>query len=153
MAIKPPFIDDPDFLSQPESEQDSMIQKWQGSQNPIQQGVQNGMDLLKQGGINTLQSENESIKRLGHLLHETWVQKKTLSDSISTPHIDEIYEAGLAAGATGGKLLGAGGGGFVLFVVPPENRQKVKEKLKNLVHVDFNFESDGSKIVMYDPQL
>ncbi|SVE25942.1 uncharacterized protein METZ01_LOCUS478796, partial [marine metagenome] len=67
------------------------------------------------------------------------------------PEIDNIYQAGLDAGATGGKILGAGGGGFILFFAKPEVQPKIREKLKHLIQVPFKFEPTGSKIVLYEP--
>ncbi len=78
--------------------------------------------------------------------------KKGLTDIISNGEIDNIYDTALDAGAIGGKLCGAGGGGFILFYVPPENQQRVKEKLKGLLHVPFLFESLGSQVIMYSTQ-
>lgn len=89
----------------------------------------------------------------GTLLHESWKLKRSLSDRVSNGKIDEIYEAGLSAGATGGKLLGAGGGGFMLFFVSPDKRAALVERLKPLIPVNFRFESEGSKIVVYEPTL
>lgn len=91
------------------------------------------------------------IKDFGKLLHESWKLKKTLSQKISTPYIDDIYDTATRAGAIGGKLLGAGGGGFILFFVEPEKQQKVKEKLKKLLWVPFRFEDLGSQIIFYQP--
>jgi D-glycero-alpha-D-manno-heptose-7-phosphate kinase len=90
---------------------------------------------------------------LGALMHDAWRLKKELADGVSTPAIDAIYEAGISAGAVGGKLLGAGGGGFVAFVAPPEKRQAIREKLKDLIEVDVKTGADGSRIVVYEPDL
>ncbi len=97
-------------------------------------------------------NENRDIKDFGKLLHETWLLKKSLNDKISTPEIDNIYEKALQSGALGGKLLGAGGGGFMTLFVPPENQPEVREKLKNLLEVKFHFENEGSKIIYYNPE-
>jgi len=96
-------------------------------------------------------NEKGDIKDFGKLLHEAWLLKKSLTDKISTPEIDNIYEKALQAGALGGKLLGAGGGGFMVLFVPPENQPGVREKLKNLLEVKFHFENEGSKIIYYNP--
>jgi D-glycero-alpha-D-manno-heptose-7-phosphate kinase len=93
-----------------------------------------------------------SIHDFGRLLHESWQIKRTLTSKISNPHIDEIYEAGMSAGAIGGKLLGAGGGGFMLFFVPPERREALRHRLKKLLCVPFNFSSKGSHVVVYEPE-
>src|SRR5580698_8232468 len=74
-------------------------------------------------------SPDRSLHEFGRLLHESWKIKRTLTHKISNTSIDEIYEAGMSAGALGGKLLGAGGGGFMLFFVPPERRNALREKL------------------------
>jgi D-glycero-alpha-D-manno-heptose-7-phosphate kinase len=91
------------------------------------------------------------IREFGELLHESWLLKRGLADSVSNPEIDEIYEAGRSAGAIGGKLLGAGGGGFMIFIVEPDRRESVREKLKKLIHVSFGFDTEGSKVVLYQP--
>ena len=93
---------------------------------------------------------NAEITDFGQLLHEAWRIKRSLTDRISTSEIDSIYDAGRNAGAVGGKLLGAGGGGFILLFVRPEDQGNVKEALKNLLHVPFLFESSGSQIIFYD---
>lgn len=100
--------------------------------------------------INILNSKKD-IKEFGQLLNETWNLKKTLSSRISSPEIDNIYETALRAGAVGGKLLGAGGGGFLLIFCPPENQEKVREALKDFLEVNFSFETEGSKIIYYNP--
>ena len=102
-------------------------------------------------GMSILQSPSTPIMDLGKLIHESWKLKRSLSAKVSTPKIDEIYEAGIKAGATGGKILGAGGGGFILFFAEPKNHKKIRERLKSLVHVTFHFDNVGSKIVVYEP--
>jgi len=87
----------------------------------------------------------------GKLLDESWRIKRELSDKVSSPHIDEMYEAALQAGATGGKLLGAGGGGFVLIFARPEKQKKIREKLKKFLEIPFRFEDLGSQIIFYQP--
>lgn len=91
-----------------------------------------------------------SLNDFGKLLHEGWLIKRGLSDKISTPQIDDIYKAARDAGALGGKLLGAGGGGFILFFARPEDQPRIKEKLKSLLHVPFRFENGGSQIIFYE---
>jgi D-glycero-alpha-D-manno-heptose-7-phosphate kinase len=100
---------------------------------------------------NILANGRDSIHELGKLLHESWLLKRELADTVSNTQIDEIYQAGRAAGALGGKLLGAGGGGFMVFLVEPDRRETVRERLKNLIHVEIGFDTEGSKIVLYQP--
>jgi D-glycero-alpha-D-manno-heptose-7-phosphate kinase len=95
---------------------------------------------------------NRSLNEFGHLLHESWQVKRTLTKSITNTNLDDIYEAGRRAGALGGKLLGAGGGGFMLFFVPPERRQALRTRLKNLLCVPFGFANRGSHVVVHEPE-
>ncbi|SRR6266436_428410 len=92
------------------------------------------------------------IQEFGRLLHEGWKLKKGLTDKITNPQIDEIYDTGLKAGAIGGKLLGAGGGGFMLFFVPPDRREHVILALRKLLCVPFAFSAKGSHVVVYEPE-
>jgi D-glycero-alpha-D-manno-heptose-7-phosphate kinase len=101
--------------------------------------------------VDVLLDKNTPVRELGELLHDTWRLKRELADNVSNPQIDDIYEAGRDAGALGGKLLGAGGGGFMVFLVEPEKREQVRERLKQLIHVNVGFDNDGSKIVLYQP--
>jgi D-glycero-alpha-D-manno-heptose-7-phosphate kinase len=99
-----------------------------------------------------LGNQNRSLEEFGHLLHESWKLKRSLTQAITNPHIDAIYEAGLSACALGGKLLGAGGGGFMLFFVPPERRQALRSRLENHLCIPFRFSSRGSEVVVYEPE-
>jgi D-glycero-alpha-D-manno-heptose-7-phosphate kinase len=101
--------------------------------------------------IHVLQDVSVSIEKFGTMLHESWLYKRSLSDKISTPEIDFIYEEARHAGALGGKLLGAGGGGFLLLFAKPEVQEKIRSRLKHLVHVPFKFENSGSRVVLYQP--
>jgi len=92
------------------------------------------------------------LDRFGDLLDESWQLKRSLSGSVSNARVDEIYAAARGAGALGGKLLGAGGGGFILFYAPPERRRQVKEALRDLIWVPFNFDTGGSQIIFYSPE-
>ena len=91
------------------------------------------------------------IREFGELLHEAWVQKRGLTDKISNESIDHIYEEARRAGAIGGKLMGAGGGGFMVLFASPERQEAVRAALGGLVHVPFNFETSGTQIVHYAP--
>jgi D-glycero-alpha-D-manno-heptose-7-phosphate kinase len=91
------------------------------------------------------------ITEIGELLHESWVLKKNLSPIVTNGAIDDIYEAGRKAGAIGGKLLGAGAGGFFLFFVSPERRAALRQAMRGLVEVDIDLDRDGSSIVLFEP--
>jgi len=97
--------------------------------------------------------EKTDITDFGRLLHESWMIKRTITNKITTPIIDKIYKKAMNAGAIGGKLIGAGGGGFILFFVEPKKQNRVKKELKNLLHVPFRFENTGSQIIYYSPNL
>lgn len=95
--------------------------------------------------------ESDDLSEFGALLHENWMLKRDLSRAITTRAIDGHYEAARKAGAIGGKLCGAGGGGFILLYVEPYNREKVRRALGNLLEVQFSFENEGSTIIFYRP--
>ena len=94
---------------------------------------------------------NRSLDEFGRLLHESWQIKRTLTQNITNSSLDEIYQAGRSAGALGGKLLGAGGGGFMLFFVAPERRKELRMRLKNLLCVPCAFSNRGSHVVVHEP--
>ncbi len=95
---------------------------------------------------------NDSLDRFGDLLDEAWRLKRSLSGVVSNSQVDEIYAEARRGGARGGKLLGAGGGGFVAFYVPPGCREQVRERLRNLLWVPFRVDTSGSQIIFYSPQ-
>lgn len=101
--------------------------------------------------IAMLQDPHASLDEFGRLLDRSWKFKRSLSDKVSTPEIDHIYDEALRAGAIGGKILGAGGGGFILLFARPENQAAVRERLAKLIHVPFRFEDSGSRVVLYQP--
>jgi D-glycero-alpha-D-manno-heptose-7-phosphate kinase len=107
-------------------------------------------DLLEESI--TVLSKDKNISDFGELLHEAWQVKRSLSKEVSNPNVDEMYNQAVSAGALGGKLTGAGGGGFMLLFVPQEKQMKVREKLKGLIYVPFKFEFSGSQIVFYSRQ-
>jgi len=109
------------------------------------------MRAMVDEAIQILQSSRTPINEFGKLLHQNWQYKRSLSDKVSTPEVDHLYEEAMRAGATGGKILGAGGGGFLLLFVKPEFQARVKERLKHLIHVPFQFEDSGSRVVLYQP--
>ncbi len=91
--------------------------------------------------------ERGDFKKMGELLHQGWLMKKELASGISNPQIDEMYESALKSGAWGGKILGAGGGGFLLVMAPPGNHLKIKTALNRYQLIPFRFSESGSKIV------
>ena len=97
--------------------------------------------LLGKGGLD----------EFGRLLDENWGLKRGLSSKVSLPAIDEIYEAAKSAGALGGKLMGAGGGGFMMLFAPPHAHARIRERLKKLLYISFRFDSEGSRIIYYQP--
>ena len=108
------------------------------------------MQKLTYEALRIFEHESSSaIKDIGLLLQEQWNYKRTLTDSVSNNDINSIYDAAINAGAYGGKLMGAGGGGFFMFLAPPEMHQKIKDKLKQInVWIPFKFDFEGSKIIM-----
>ena len=93
------------------------------------------------------------LSEFGNLLHESWMLKRELSEGITNSYIDEIYNVARKEGALGGKLLGAGGGGFMLIFAPPEKHSAIENKLADLLRVPFEFENQGSQIVMFQPDM
>jgi D-glycero-alpha-D-manno-heptose-7-phosphate kinase len=103
-------------------------------------------------GLEILSQKSGTIEEFGRLLDESWQLKRSLANNISSDFIDEIYNNAMAAGATGGKLMGAGGGGFMFFIVPPHRQQAVRERLADLTHVSFGFDTSGTEIMVYLPE-
>ena len=99
-----------------------------------------------------LTNKERDLDDFGRLLDVTWRLKKGTGDAVSTSSIDELYEKGIKAGALGGKLLGAGGGGFLVFYVQPEKQKMVKEAMKDLMHIPFRFEDGGTRVIHYSPE-
>jgi D-glycero-alpha-D-manno-heptose-7-phosphate kinase len=108
------------------------------------------LKLVDEGEI--LLSGKGDICEFGRLLNYTWELKRKLSKKISTDYIDDIYKKALDAGAIGGKLLGAGGGGFLMIFAEPGKHTAVREALINLLYVPFTFENDGAQIVYFSPE-
>jgi D-glycero-alpha-D-manno-heptose-7-phosphate kinase len=109
----------------------------------------NEMYHMVQIAIDILQNSEGDLNDFGYLLHETWMIKRSLSSQVSSDFIDDIYEKAIKSGALGGKILGAGGGGFMLFFVPIEKQMAVRVALSHLIEIQFNFDQDGSKIIIY----
>jgi D-glycero-alpha-D-manno-heptose-7-phosphate kinase len=118
--------------------------------------IPNNTDYLSQmknlvdDAYKVITSPNKNLCEFGELLNETWRLKQELSNEVSNSQIEELYDIVLKSGGVGGKLCGAGGGGFMLFFVEPENKAKVIKALKNYLLVPFNFDFDGSKIIVYN---
>ncbi|MHC4636438.1 MAG: GHMP family kinase ATP-binding protein [Planctomycetota bacterium] len=108
-------------------------------------------DMVEEAS-NILNSDNGEIENFGRLLHESWELKRSLSSRISTSVLDDMYNTALNAGAIGGKLCGAGGGGFMLLFVPPRKQRHVRKALKKILYVPFRFETLGSHITLYANQ-
>lgn len=96
--------------------------------------------------------KNRDLDDFGRLLDTTWRLKKGTGGAISTGSIDELYEKGIASGALGGKLLGAGGGGFLVFYVQQEKQETVKEAMRDLMYIPFKFEDSGTRVIHYSPE-
>lgn len=107
------------------------------------------MHAMVNDAVHILQG-SASLDEFGKLLHETWLLKRSLTSLISNDSIDEIYATAIKNGAIGGKLLGAGGGGFMLFFAPPERHSAIKMALRNLLYVPFEFDEHGSQVILCD---
>ena len=92
------------------------------------------------------------LDEFGRLLDHTWKLKRQTGSAVSTNSIDELYAKGMAAGALGGKLLGAGGGGFLVFYVQPEYQDSVRWAMRDLMHIPFEFEDGGTRVIHYTPE-
>ena len=108
------------------------------------------MQAMVDEGVDILRAERD-LRDFGKLMHEGWKLKRTLSSRISNSNIDAIYDRALAGGALGGKLCGAGGGGFLLLFVEPDKQESVRQAVQNLLHVPFSFDWLGSRIIFYQP--
>lgn len=102
-------------------------------------------------GVEILNSRQD-LSAFGELLHENWMAKRSLSSKVSNAQVDSLYEDARSAGAIGGKLLGAGAGGFLLLFVPPDRQSAVRARFEKLLNVPFKFEFSGSQIIFFDPE-
>lgn len=107
------------------------------------------MQSLVEAASDILDGDLSGFHDFGALLHESWLLKKRLSKKVSTGAIDDIYDKAMNSGALGGKILGAGGGGFMLFFVRPEDRDRLREGLSPLLHVPFRFDTLGSQVIYF----
>lgn len=101
---------------------------------------------------NVLTNKDVNLDEFGKLLDYTWKLKRQTGDAVSTDSIDALYKRGIDAGAIGGKLLGAGGGGFLVFYVSPDRQAEVKNALSDLLYIPFKFEDGGSRVIHYSPE-
>ncbi|MBR6614682.1 MAG: kinase, partial [Lachnospiraceae bacterium] len=101
---------------------------------------------------NVLTSKSD-LNEFGRLLDYTWRLKRGISSGISTDSIDGLYAKGMEAGALGGKLLGAGGGGFLLFYVEEDKQEMVRKAMSDLLYVPFEFENSGTRVIHYTPEI
>lgn len=99
-----------------------------------------------------LEDKTSDLDDFGALLDESWKVKRNTGKLISTNSIDSLYQKGIEAGALGGKLLGAGGGGFLVFYVQPQYQNAVREAMHGLLHIPFKFENDGTRVLYYNPE-
>ncbi len=101
---------------------------------------------------NVLVDKNVDLDDFGRLLDHTWGLKRQTGKAVSTDNIDRLYEKGIQAGALGGKLLGAGGGGFLIFYVQQERQESVKRAMSELMYIPFEFEDGGTRVIHYTPE-
>jgi D-glycero-alpha-D-manno-heptose-7-phosphate kinase len=104
------------------------------------------VDIAEQG--RTIVQKSQSLDLFGELLHESWILKQKLNPLSVTPELASMYQSALENGATGGKVLGAGGGGFMLFWVPPSNQLRFRDFVKRYLHVPFKIESKGTQCIL-----
>ena len=100
-----------------------------------------------------LTDRDSDLDEFGRLLDHTWKLKRQTGSAVSTSNIDNLYEKGMKAGALGGKLLGAGGGGFLVLYVQPEKQERVKLAMEDLMYIPFEFEDSGTRVIHYTPEI
>jgi D-glycero-alpha-D-manno-heptose-7-phosphate kinase len=114
--------------------------------------IEQRLDVLKQMKALAYAAREElhcgNVEAVGRLLDDSWHLKKKLASRISNGAIDDMYRAAREAGALGGKITGAGGGGFLLVYAPPERREAVRQALRNLQELPFQLERDGTKVIL-----
>lgn len=131
----------------------SEVQKANAASGPIdkKQMLLKMYELVDEAEKVLVNKERE-LDEFGYLLDTTWKLKRQTGGAVSTNNIDELYERGIKAGALGGKLLGAGGGGFLVFYVQPGRHEQVKAALSDLMYIPFTFENGGTQVVYYAPE-
>ncbi|MFA9464609.1 MAG: kinase [Velocimicrobium sp.] len=113
----------------------------------------NDMRSLVDEAERILIDKEKDLDNFGYLLDQTWKLKRQVGSAVSNHDIDDLYAKGIEAGALGGKLLGAGGGGFLLFYVQPERQEAVRKAMNSLMYIPFKFESGGTTVVNYTPEM
>lgn len=132
----------------------SDVQKANAATSPIDKNVYlKRMYELVDEAEQVLVDQSKDLDDFGRLLDITWKLKRQTGGSVSTNSIDELYQKGIEAGALGGKLLGAGGGGFLIFYVQPEKQEAVKNAMSNLMHIPFEFENGGTRVIHFTPEV
>ena len=132
----------------------SDVQKANAASSPIDKYTMlKKMYSLVDEAEKVLVDKSEDLDDFGRLLDETWRIKRKTGASVSTNSIDDLYERGIKAGALGGKLLGAGGGGFLVFYVQPDKQDSVKVAMKDLMYIPFEFENGGTRVIHYSPEI
>lgn len=126
----------------------------QESSNKMEDKVRQLKEMLQLVDVaeGLLTDRSANLDNFGRLLDETWKLKRQTGAKVSTDSIDDLYVKAISAGALGGKLLGAGGGGFLLFYVPKERKQLVKNAMKDFLYVPFEFENEGTRVIHYTPE-
>ena len=130
----------------------SDIQRANESSNKNKINTLISMKNLVDKAENVLVDKTKDLDDFGRMLHDSWQLKRKTGRMVSTDDIDILYERGIASGALGGKLLGAGGGGFLVFYVQPDKQEAVKAAMRNLLYIPFEFETSGSHVVHYTPE-
>ena len=131
----------------------SDVQKANAATSPgDKKSMLNEMYVLVDQAEKVLTDSERDLDDFGRLLDTTWKIKRRTGGSVSTSSIDELYARGIKAGALGGKLLGAGGGGFLLFYVQPEKQEEVRTAMYDLMYIPFEFENGGSRVIYYSPE-
>lgn len=130
----------------------SEVQKSNASSSRNKSSLLSEMFSLVDNAESILTDKRKELDEFGRLLDRTWKLKRQTGKAVSMDNIDILYEKGINAGALGGKLLGAGGGGFLIFYVQPEKQKAVKEAMKDLLYIPFEFETSGTTVVHYTPE-
>lgn len=131
----------------------SEVQKANAESAPIDKNIylKQMYDLVDEAEL-VLVDKTRDLDDFGRLLNKTWKLKRQTGGSVSTNSIDGLYARGIEAGALGGKLLGAGGGGFLVFYVQPEKQEAVRTAMSDLMYIPFEFEDGGTRVIHYTPE-